>query len=255
MCNLRLGRRADRNLVVAIGPAVVTGEVLGDALHAAIAHSLHEGADLGGVQRILAPRAVGFFHEGILVAAVLGRVEDRGKVQVDADAVEDGPDFLGEGTDGILGHLAHLLGARRACPFGRDDRDAVDETAFLVGGDERLDTHRIVDGTDVCRELVEVLEVIFHHQVTAELVFQHKVGRGHVDHHHLGGLLLDGKGFPKRHQVVGEPVGVRGDRVGAVGKRIERHEFRRGRLLRRRIHRNVRIHVRCRTRGSVRCGS
>ena len=129
----------------------------------------------------------------MLAVAILGGVKDRGKVQIDTDFVQGGADVPGESLYGILAHGAHLLCARGAFPLGINGCNAVHESAFLVGGYKRGDKHGIVDGPDVFAELVKVLEMRLHHQVTAEFIFQYEVGWRHVHHDHLRGLLLDCK--------------------------------------------------------------
>ena len=61
--------------------------MLGNTGDVAFAHALHEGADLGGAYGVGAPGTLGFFHEGVLAAAVLGGVEYGSEVQVDADVI------------------------------------------------------------------------------------------------------------------------------------------------------------------------
>ena len=174
--------------------------------HVAFAHALHKGADLRCIQGVFAPRTLGFFHERILAATVLGGIEHWSQIQVDSYTVEHSADSFGERANGIFAHSAHLLGARRVLPLRCHNRDAVHVAAFLVGGHERLDSHVLVDGADVIGEFIQILQVIFHHQVSAEFVLKHERCGRHVHHHHLCRFLLDRQRIPQRQELTGKSI-------------------------------------------------
>ena len=114
--------------------------MLGNANDSVFAHALDECSYFECVCGVVAPGAAAFFHERILAAAVFRRVKNGSQVHVYFEFFQCASDFVGERVDVCRIHASHFQCAGNASPCIGVRGQSVDDSAFLVRGDDERDS-------------------------------------------------------------------------------------------------------------------
>ena len=134
---------------VDVGGAV-GGEVLAAAEDALFAEGAVEEAGVG--DDFLGVAAIAAAFEGIIGLVVVGNIEHRAEVEIEAEQAQE---FAGEaavlGDEGGIAFFAKGLGVRG---FVADEAKAGDAAALLVDGDEGFDGGKVAQVVDEFAELV-----------------------------------------------------------------------------------------------------
>ena len=72
--------------------------------------------------------------------------------------------------------MAHFAGAGEAVPTIGDGGETVDDSAFLVGGNEQRDLQAAIDSVHSLQVAVGFAEVLAGDEHAAEFIFDDKVG-------------------------------------------------------------------------------
>ena len=144
-----LGDDGKEFMGIALGGAVA-GEVFGAGEDALGAHGTVEHA--GVVDDLLGVFAPAAAFEGVVGGVVVGDVEDRAEVEVEAEEAENLAGEFAVLFDEVgVAFVAKSLGVGR---FLADESEAGDAAAFLVDGDEGFDVGQVAEVVDEFAELL-----------------------------------------------------------------------------------------------------